>query len=274
MFERLNQPYSSKNSDECLMDLFLPEGNANGRCILFIHGGGFAGGKRQQWNPVAQYFCERGYTCASMSYRLAPQWRFPSQIEDVRLAMSFLRENANKYHYSPDHIAAYGSSAGGYLALMLATISGEEPLGVTDELKVLDTMPSGVVCYCPASTLHYSKELWEGQEQVRGFISNLMGKTEAEDRALFSLASPYDRIKGNEKPFLFIHGDRDDTIPLSHSVQMRDKINALGGSAQLVCLEGVGHGFGYGITTQAQKNAIRHAELFLEKLFQGERAVK
>jgi hypothetical protein len=39
-------------------------------------------------------------------------------------------------------------------------------------------------------------------------------------------------------------------------------------------LEGVGHGFGYGITTQAQKNAIGHAELFLEKLFQGEQPIK
>ncbi|MDF2651012.1 MAG: hypothetical protein K0Q73_6817 [Paenibacillus sp.] len=64
MFEILNQPYRNKHSDECLMDLFLPEGNTNGRCILFIHGGGFAGGKRQQWNPVAEYFCEREATLA------------------------------------------------------------------------------------------------------------------------------------------------------------------------------------------------------------------
>jgi acetyl esterase/lipase len=62
----------------------------------------------------------RGYVVWSISYRLAPSARFPAQIEDVRAALSFLRERATEYETKSDRIALLGRSAGAQLALLAA----------------------------------------------------------------------------------------------------------------------------------------------------------
>lgn len=120
-------------------------------CCLFTAAAGR--GATGQWHSVAEYYTERGYTCASVSYRLAPTHRFPSQIEDVRLAIAYLKENAAKYCFHEERIVAFGSSAGGHLAIMLALLHPNDDLGVTSELRVLDTRPSAVVAYCPVTDL-------------------------------------------------------------------------------------------------------------------------
>ena len=61
---------------------------------------------------------------SAINYRLAPQYKFPAQIEDVKCAIRFLRANSHKYDIDPDCIGVWGGSAGGHLVALL---------GVTDE---------------------------------------------------------------------------------------------------------------------------------------------
>jgi dipeptidyl aminopeptidase/acylaminoacyl peptidase len=44
-------------------------------------------------------------------------------------------------------------------------------------------------------------------------------------------------------PILIFHGDRDESVPLSHSEQLRDVVNAAGGAVRLEVMSGEGHGF-------------------------------
>ena len=253
--------YSSEFRDRRTLDLFLPGSNGNGCGILFIHGGGWSAGDLRQWHPLCEHFCERGFVCASAEYRLVPHTRFEGQIEDVRLAMCYVRRHADELGISPRRIAAAGSSAGGHLAAMLGTIAPDDPLGVTRELVVRDTRPNAVVCYCPVVTVHESDKLAEARLA-------LMGKREAEDPELYRAASPIDRVTGAEPPFLFLQGDADETTPLFETAAMSDKLRRLGGISELVVLPGVGHGFGYGVTTDAQRRSIRHIGAFLATHFQ------
>ena len=198
--------------------------------------------------------------CASAEYRLAPEWRFPAWVEDVRLAMAWLRGRAGEYGLSPDRIAAAGSSAGGYLALMLATIPPEDGLASSNELAGTDTRPQAVVAYCPATSMHESRR-WPS----RAAYPKLMPTPETEDPSLYEIASVEDRIRGKEPPILLVHGTADELIPLSESVELADKIKRAGGVAELVELPGAEHGFGYGVETDAQNTAIGHVERFLGK---------
>src|SRR5689334_13881640 len=99
MEQLLDIKYSELDIELRKMDVFVPGDNANGIGLLFIHGGGWHAGARKAWHPVANYFCEKGFSCASTSYRLAPDAHYPSPIEDVRLAMSYFLENAERFRF-------------------------------------------------------------------------------------------------------------------------------------------------------------------------------
>ena len=260
METRLAIPYSGEWQEERVLDLFLPEA-ADGRALLLIHGGGWSAGSRAGWHSVAQHFCERGLVCASADYRLTTVPHFPHEVVDVRLAMSFFRAHAEAWGFDPSRVAAMGSSAGGHLVAMLATIVPGDPLGLSPEMTVADTRPNAAVCYCPVLDLHDG-----GREGSPLFESTLafIGGTEAERPDLYCQASPPDRITGDEPPFLIVHGDIDPTVPLATSRAMAERLRAAGVAGELVVLPGAHHGFGYGVATEFQKAAIRHVERFFE----------
>ena len=262
MREILNLAFSAEHTDARVIDVFLPEpSSANGRCILCIHGGGWTGGARAGWHSVARHFCERGYVTASADYRLTPAWTFPAHIEDVRLAMGWLRARAGQYGFSPDRMAALGSSAGGHLVGLLGTIQPGDSLGLTPELPDPDTVPDAAICYCPVL------DVGEWAKAYPDNVKAFLGKCADEDPALCAAASPPCRITGGEPPFLFLHGDADDTVPVGESVLMGEKLRAAGVRADVVILPGAGHGYGYGVTTPAQKESLAHIETFLDDVF-------
>lgn len=260
----LNVPYSSNNHELQKMDVFIPGDNANGVGLFFIHGGGWKGGYRTQWHPVADYYCKKGYTCASAGYRLAPSAVYPTQIEDVRLAMSVFLERAKQYRFDPSRVAAVGSSAGGHLTAMLATILADDELGWTPEVRIRDTRPRSVVLYYPATNLHPEDNF----DKTKPLIAGLFGRSDEEVAGLYESASPIDRIDGSELAALLIHGDTDDLIPLEHSIRFRNKLLAGGGKAKLVVLSGAKHGFGGGVNSPAQVESLQAIDRFLAEQFE------
>ncbi|NLY96236.1 MAG: alpha/beta hydrolase, partial [Clostridiaceae bacterium] len=253
MRELLNIPYSKYYTDERVVDLFIPDEVKSDKCIFFIHGGGFHAGKKDAWHPLARWFCERGFVSCSMEYRLAPgdtagsgsfqegyKRHFPAQIEDVRLCMSYLKENASKYGYDKDKIIVAGSSAGAYLCGMLLTIPKEDMLGYTAEMTFLDTTPYGAVLYCPVLDLHYNDLTIYGYEISCN--QNFMGKPIEGNEELYKIASPVYRITGKEAPCLVIHAAEDKLVTKKAVDNMMDAFKKHGVSAELVLVEGAAHG--------------------------------
>ncbi|WP_274649763.1 alpha/beta hydrolase [Paenibacillus humicola] len=253
MIEKLNIAYAG-GFEERKIDVFIPEGNRRNAGLFFIHGGWFAKGHRDQWHPVARYFCERGYTCASVGYRFAPEHPFPAQIEDVRLGMQYFLQHAGEFGFDARRVTALGSSAGGYLALMLGSIRENDPDFASAEIR-MSTVPAAVVGYCPVTTLHMDVD----------HIVNYVGATEAEQPGKYAIGSPVDRITGEEPPQLILQGDADDITPLESAVQYYNRVKEAGGTAEMVTFTGIGHGFGYGVTTEAQKQSVEHVERFVRE---------
>jgi len=260
MERRLDIAYSSVDTDVRRIDVFLPDEKANGRCIFFIHGGGWHAGDKESWHSVMEHFAGLGYVCTSAEYHLAPQWRLTNQAEDLRTAMAFVKVHAADYGFDPRRVAVWGSSAGAHLAALLATTQPEDELGMTPEIADRDTLPAAAVCLCSVFSFHDADAT---QETLTKAVRDVMGCTEAERPGLYRQASPIDRLCGKEPPFLMVVGDADDLTPVAHHEAMRDAVLAQGGSAQLIVLPGVGHGFGYGVSSDAQKQNLVHTERFL-----------
>lgn len=255
----LDVVYDERDPEGRKIDLMLPDGAGNGAAILFVHGGGWSGGGRSAWHKVMEHFCSLGYACASPSYHLMPASRHPKQIEDVRLAAAWFKARAGQYGFDPGRIAVWGSSAGGHLAALLATLGADDPLGATDGMPLRDTRPAAAVCLCSVFTLHRCAET----ERLMPTIEKFMGTTEAADPARFVEASPIDRVDGAAPPFLMVVGDADPTTPVTAHEAMLERLTASGVCGKLVVLPGVKHGFGYGVTTPEQLETVRLAGDFL-----------
>lgn len=89
--------------------------------VLLIHGGGWAEGDRSHFNAIAPLFARHGIQAVSMNYRLSPGHRWPAQLDDVLLALDFLRQQ----QVDLNRIALWGHSAGGHMALMAAITKPE-----------------------------------------------------------------------------------------------------------------------------------------------------
>lgn len=260
----LDVPYSDVH-DLTRLDAFFPGANGNGRCLFLVHGGGWSGGNRQQWHGVAEHFQQLGYFTASAGYRLAQADRWPAQIEDVRTAFAYVRSRAGEYGFEPNRIAAMGSSAGGHLVAMLATTGASDSLGLRAPSTSMDTRPDAVVCYCPVTTLTDHK-LQSGR--LTAPYADLIDGTESEHPGTYRNASPLHRVTGDEPPFLFVHGDADSTVPVGQSEAMAQRLGEAGVRTELQVLPGVGHGFGYGTTTEPQRMSLALVEAFLDSVLQ------
>lgn len=78
------------------LDLYIPRAAARPLPVaMYVHGGGMTAGDKADLDPVFLHaLASAGYAVASVDYRLAPQSRFPVQIEDVTCAIRYLRAKA------------------------------------------------------------------------------------------------------------------------------------------------------------------------------------
>src|SRR5262245_50414260 len=65
-------------------DIYSPQGAGPFPAVVTIHGGGWTGRTRDDMNSIAEALAKRGYVVMNVSYRLAPAWHFPAQLNDVQ----------------------------------------------------------------------------------------------------------------------------------------------------------------------------------------------
>ena len=96
--------------------------------LVWIHGGAWLEGSKEQGIELLLPFARQGYLCVSIEYRLSHEAIFPAQIEDCKCAVRFLRAHAKELRLNRDRIGVWGQSAGGHLAALLGTTGGVEEL--------------------------------------------------------------------------------------------------------------------------------------------------
>lgn len=223
------------------MDIVRPANTTTpAPAVLLVHGGGFRAGNRQSYAALAQKLAARGYVAATASYRLAPRHQFPAAVEDVKAAVRFLRANATKYGIDPEHIGAWGGSAGGHLVLMLgltADVAEFEGSGPNREFS--SKVQAVINYYGPTDfTQSYSKSVDAAQ-----VLPLWLGGHLDQNRKIHQKASPLNWVTPNAAPILSLHGTKDTYVAYEHSVMLTERLLAAGAEAELETISGAGHGF-------------------------------
>lgn len=253
-----NLEYAWPETGAELLDLYLPKSGSGVPLVVWIHGGGWSFGSKEE-HCILTWLAAEGVAVASINYRLLHHGCWPSQIEDCRAAVAWLRANAEKYGLDSGRVVVAGGSAGGHLAALLGTMElpeAERIQGVIDFFGPSDllTMPGNVLG--PGKT---EADL----AKSRGAI--LLGGIVRDRVALAKEASALHQVSKGDAPFLILHGAKDGLVPLDQSTRLHEALGRAGVASELVVLPEAGHG-GKRFDAEEVREKIR---VFLDTCFGG-----
>ena len=120
--------YYSLGNRDLHLDIFYPSQKSKKKlpAVLLIHGGGWASGNKLHLVPMAQKLAENGFFAATAEHRLSPEAKYPAAITDLKTAVKWIKNNAEKYNIDTTKIAVLGCSSGATLASFIGT-TGQNP---------------------------------------------------------------------------------------------------------------------------------------------------
>src|SRR5262245_29651338 len=236
----LDVVYGKAGSRDLKLDLARPAGKGPFPVVVCVHGGGWRMGNKRDLRRWIELLAQEGYVAASVGYRLAPDHTFPSQIEDCKTAVRFLRANGNRYGIDKDRFGALGHSAGGHLVCLL---------GLTNSVKEFDgglypgessRVQAVVDVFGPTDLPGFGRD----DSAQRSMLAPLIGKKYADDPAGHENASPLKYVSKDAPPFLIFHGTKDWIVPIEQSRQLAARLKDAGVAAKLIEVPDAGHGWG------------------------------
>lgn len=186
--------------------LCMPKNPAARRCttVFFLHGGGWNSGNPTLFRFIGHFFARKGYPTLLGGYRLAPDFHYPAQIEDMRSGLRCGLQALAARGVPVKKVVVGGQSAGAHLASLLVYNQppGDQSIKDTDLIGGLFAISGPLnFAYCANPALHK-------------MLADLFG--EVSD---WNNADPIRLIRGDEHiPALFIHGRRDPLVDVQNSI--------------------------------------------------------
>ena len=201
-------------------------------CIVWICGGGWSQVNKGAHMPYLADLARRGFVVASVDYRLAHEAGFPGALVDIKAAIRYLRAHADRYSIDSEKFGAMGESAGGYLTAMIGVTCGAE-FEKGDYLDYSSGVQAACPWYMPCDIAGFVKGI---EYRLPFFDGNING-----DENYRRFINPACYITPQSPPFLILHGDADETVPLSEGEMFYEALTAQGVYARMIVLEGEGH---------------------------------
>lgn len=226
----LNEPLQGLHTDisvgvvsdaELSINIAFPQKNS-GRpraVVLMVHGGGFTSVDKDSKNQQLTRLAKRGIVAASAMYRLSPQFKYPAQVEDIKLAVRFLKANAERFNIDPNKIVLVGSSAGSYLAAMVGVTGNYDGFADNGLYTEYDASVRAVAIQSgPVGDLSQPKH-----RDSKTITRLLAEDVDDIDQALVDM-TPATYLDAEDPPFFIVHGDSDPVVSVEMS---REFVQAL-----------------------------------------------
>ena len=221
--ECINEKYELTNTTQT--DLYIYKADpalATGQAVVVVPGGGYRKVCIEYDGfGVARYLRSIGITAIVVKYRL-PNSHREVPLEDVQQTMSYVRTNAAKWGIDPTQVGILGSSAGGYLAAHVSTVTPDA------DKPAFAILIYPVISGTTRSTHH-------------GTFGNMLGqnRTDAEQE-YYSLEN---RITPTTPPTLLLLADDDLTVPTISSTRYYKALKYHGVKASMIVFPSGGHGW-------------------------------
>ena len=212
------------------MDIYFPKKSRSKTLplIVWIHGGAWLAGDKN--HPPAEPMLERGYAVVSLNYRLSTQEHHPAQINDCKAAIRYLRAHAKEFKIDPNRIGVWGHSAGGHLSALVGTSGDakelEGNLGNNEQSSRVQAAaewagPSDLT----TCALQAPKNCKIDFSKPDNPIAVLMGPEQSP--VAYLSASPVQYVSKDDPPFLILHAEDDDVVPVGQAKELSELLARL-----------------------------------------------
>ncbi|MCA9836586.1 MAG: prolyl oligopeptidase family serine peptidase [Trueperaceae bacterium] len=182
------------------IDVYLPEGDANGIGIIIFPGGGYRHLAEHEGKGYAEFFQKHGITSFVVTYRLGSDgFKHPAMLEDALAALETIRKKADNWGIRK--LGIMGSSAGGHLSAHTAV--------------AYDRYSSSVSLRPDFAILCYPVIAMDGDFAHAGCRENLLGDTPSTE--LVEQTSPQNHVSETTPPCFIWHTVEDAAVPVENS---------------------------------------------------------
>ncbi len=240
-----NQRYCGESGKSGLCDIYSPASPAPAAgfpAVVIVHGGGWVSGDKWTLEGYSRLLAKHGFVVVTINYRLAPTHKFPAQVDDVRQALVWTKQNAGRLSIDLDRLGMFGYSAGGHLSALVATLA-DEPVEVR----------------AAASNWPKTDARWQQLPNIRAVcaggppcdfrmlpidnsaLAYFLGGSRRELPEAYVAASPAAHISSADPVTQIIHGEDDLLVPVEGSRQFHQTQVAAGIDSRLDVVAGQGH---------------------------------
>jgi acetyl esterase/lipase len=194
------------------LDLYLPEGRRNAPVIVWYFGNQLMGGDKSEDAYIGQRFASAGFVTAVVNYRLSPAVSHPGHVQDAAASFAWVKRHIAEYGGDSDRVFASGYSAGGYLALLLATDARY--------LAAHKLSPRDIKGVVPVSAFYWVER--------RGVAPDRDMSVWGTDPAVWVDASPAHHLRDTRPPMLILYADGDEDWRREQNVEVAAAMKAAG----------------------------------------------
>lgn len=239
--------YGRRHGEPLTLDVLRPRA-PNGLGIVVVVSAGWRSDPAtiQPW--LVAPLLRRGFTVFAVAHVSQPKASVPEIFADVSRGVRFVRFHAADYGIDPDRIGVGGGSAGGHLALLLATRGGPGPADAPDPVDRCSSSVQAVAVFFPVTDLTNlagsTEDPGDGGPPINfraAFCQQPVNM--ATWRPLAHELSPIHHVSASLPPVLIHHGDRDTLVTLDQSVRFRARALEAGVDVAVVIVPGGGHGW-------------------------------
>ena len=229
------------------LDLYQPAKRklqALSPAVVIIHGGGWVGGDKGADREIltGTTLAQAGYVCISIEYWKGTKGRWPTNLQDCKNAVRWLRVNAARLKIDPAKIGVIGGSAGGHLALMVAYTAGLTELDPKPLYPgVSDAVTACVDMYGITNLL--TRQGTDKSGRPDGKLSDTQLFPESREAApeKWKQASPTTHVRRDSPPTLILHGTDDTTVDRGQSEELAKVLKTAGVDSKLIMVRGANH---------------------------------
>ena len=189
--------------------------------VVFVHGGSWESGSKDEYAFVGQSLAQAGYVTAVINYRKAPEHVYPDYVQDAAQAIAWSYNNAKSLHADPKRLAVIGHSAGAFNAV--AAVANE------DFLAPYGIKPKDIAAVIGIAG-PYSYDFRKFSSRT-AFGSDATPETVMPDR----------QIKGAQPPYLLLTAEKDKIVHVTNTTKMTQALKAAGVRVETGEIAGASH---------------------------------
>lgn len=191
--------------------------------IVSVHGGAWMYGDKDVYQFYCMSLAQRGFAVVNFTYRLAPEHKFPSSLEDTNLVFHWVLDHADAFGFDTEHIFAVGDSAGGHLlSLYCAFCTNPHYADKFPFQPVSGFAPKAVALNCGVYYMNLQET--KKQQDVDIFRELMPGGGTPEE---MTLVNPLPFISEKYPPVYLVTANADDTIDPLQAQKMEARLKEM-----------------------------------------------